>query len=112
MRDAAVAARDAVVARDLRAFGEAMIANTEAQRLLHPDLVGADARRVIEIAGAAGAIGWKVNGAGGDGGSLTVLSADDEVRAALEHRVAALDARYRVIPITISANGFVARGEL
>ena len=112
LRDAAVAARDAVVARDLRAFGEAMIANTEAQYSLHPDLVGADARRVIEIAGVAGAIGWKVNGAGGDGGSLTVLSADDEVRAALEHRVAALDARYRVIPITISANGFVARGEL
>ena len=31
LRDAAVAARDAVLARDLDAFGQAMIANTEAQ---------------------------------------------------------------------------------
>ena len=43
LRDAAVAARDAVVTRDLDAFGQAMIANTEAQQSLHPELVGADA---------------------------------------------------------------------
>jgi len=48
LRDAAVAARDAVLARDLEAFGHAMIANTEAQQSLHPEIVGMDARRVIE----------------------------------------------------------------
>ena len=53
LRDAAVAARDAVLARDLGAFGQAMIANTEAQRSLHPGLVGVDARRVIESRGGA-----------------------------------------------------------
>ena len=44
LRDAAVAARDAVLAQDLDAFGRAMIANTDAQRALHPELVGVDAR--------------------------------------------------------------------
>ena len=44
LRDAAVAARDAVLARDLDAFGQAMIANTEAQSSLHAELVGIDAR--------------------------------------------------------------------
>jgi D-glycero-alpha-D-manno-heptose-7-phosphate kinase len=105
LRDAAVAARDAVVVQDLRAFGRAMIANTDAQRALHRDLVGVDAERVIETAMAQGAIGWKVNGAGGDGGSLTILSADRAAKAALEHRVDALDARYRSLPIGISSVG-------
>ena len=36
--------RDAVLAQDLEAFGQAMIANTEAQASLHPELVGVDAR--------------------------------------------------------------------
>ena len=112
LRDAAVAARDAVVAQDLHAFGEAMIANTDAQRTLHPDLVGTDAARVIEVVAASGAIGWKVNGAGGDGGSLTILSADRAAKDALERRVGALDARYRVLPVEISAGGLTVRGEL
>ena len=40
LRDAAAAARDAVLAGDLGALGAAMRANTDAQRLLHPALVG------------------------------------------------------------------------
>ena len=67
LRAAAAAARDAVEAGDLAALGEAMRANTEAQRRLHPSLVGADAQRVIEAVAARGALGWKVNGAGGEG---------------------------------------------
>ena len=45
-----------------------MIENTEAQERLHPELVSRDAHRVIEIAKEHGALGWKVNGAGGEGG--------------------------------------------
>lgn len=112
LRDAAVAARDAVLARDLDAFGLAMIANTEAQRSLHPDLVGADARRVIEFAARQGAIGWKVNGAGGDGGSVTILSASGEARDALELGIARLDPRYRLLPCEISPIGLEVRGSL
>ena len=63
-----------------------MIANTEAQGSLHPGIVGVDARRVIEFAAASGALGWKVNGAGGDGGSVTFLSATAEAKGDfLEH---------------------------
>jgi D-glycero-alpha-D-manno-heptose-7-phosphate kinase len=105
LRDAAMAARDAVLARDLDAFGRAMIANTEAQRCLHPELVGADATHTIEEAAAQGALGWKVNGAGGEGGSVTFLSATPEAKEALEHRVASLDPGYEVLPIQISTPG-------
>jgi D-glycero-alpha-D-manno-heptose-7-phosphate kinase len=84
LRDAACAALEAVVAQDLDAFGRAMIANTEAQRALHPSLVGADAEEVIEGATRHGAIGWKVNGAGGDGGSITILHETPEAKIEFE----------------------------
>jgi D-glycero-alpha-D-manno-heptose-7-phosphate kinase len=112
LRDAAVAARDAVLARDLDAFGRAMIANTEAQESLHPELVGVDARRVIDLSAARGAVGWKVNGAGGDGGSVTILSANQETREALDHRITALDKRYRVLPVEVSTVGLRVWGAL
>ena len=73
LRATAEPSRDALYAGDFGALGAAMIQNTEAQHNLHPDLVSPDAQRVINIAQAHGAMGWKVNGAGGDGGSLTIL---------------------------------------
>jgi D-glycero-alpha-D-manno-heptose-7-phosphate kinase len=112
LREAAVAARDAVLAHDVKAFGLAMIANTEAQSSLHPELVGVDARRMIEFAVSEGAIGWKVNGAGGDGGSVTILSTTRDAKDALEQRVTGLDPRYRVLPIEISPVGLQVRGAL
>jgi len=110
LRHAAESARDAVVTRDLSAFGRAMIANTEAQRSLHPELVGVDASRVIDVAAAHGAIGWKVNGAGGEGGSLTILSATPEEKKALGRAVDAAAPDYRVLPVHISAAGVQVRG--
>jgi D-glycero-alpha-D-manno-heptose-7-phosphate kinase len=73
LRATAERSRDAVYAGDFAALGRAMIENTEAQARLHPELVSPHARRVIEIAQVYGALGWKVNGAGGEGGSLTLL---------------------------------------
>ncbi len=46
---------------------QAMVQNTEAQGRLHPGLISEDAARIIEIARAHDAVGWKVNGAGGKG---------------------------------------------
>jgi D-glycero-alpha-D-manno-heptose-7-phosphate kinase len=112
LREAAVAARDAVLARNLAAFGQAMTANTEAQDSLHPDLAGVDARRVMQLAAAQGAMGWKVNGAGGDGGSVTILSATRKAKEAFEHHVTALDTRYRALPIEVSTVGLEIRGSL
>ena len=86
-----------------------MVDNTEAQGSLLPGLVGVDARHVIEFAAAQGAVGWKVNGAGGDGGSVTILSATRETKEAFDRRVAVLDTRHRVLPIHISAVGLEVR---
>lgn len=112
LRGAAVASRVAVIDQDFDAFGRAMIANTDAQRALHPELVGLDARAVIEVAAAHGALGWKVNGAGGDGGSVTILNPTGVAKARLETAVAAMDPRYRVLPIEISPTGLQVRGAL
>jgi D-glycero-alpha-D-manno-heptose-7-phosphate kinase len=82
-----------------------MAANTDAQDALHPALVGADARRTISLARKRGALGWKVNGAGGDGGSVTFLSANPEAKAELDAQLAVTDPRYRVLPVEISGHG-------
>jgi D-glycero-alpha-D-manno-heptose-7-phosphate kinase len=105
LRQAAGAARDAVLARDLHALGRSMVANTEAQAALHPALVGAEARKVIDAAAAQGAIGWKVNGAGGDGGSITLLSRTLAEKRTLEERLLELDPKYLVLPVQVSATG-------
>ncbi len=109
LRAAAVAARQAAVAGDVRGLGRAMAAGTEAQRALLPGLVGSDALRVIALARSAGALGWKVNGAGGDGGSLTLLCATPEAGAALAARVEAADRGYRVLPVTPCPDGLCVR---
>jgi D-glycero-alpha-D-manno-heptose-7-phosphate kinase len=99
LRRAAEDARDAVLASDLVGLGRAMTRNTDAQRSLHAALVGDDAQRAIEIATAHGALGCKVNGAGGDGGSITVLCGRDK-----DELVRAL-APLQVIPTRLSRHG-------
>lgn len=58
---------------DFRGFGETMIYNHELQRELNYSLINKEARKIIKIAKDFGAVGWKVNGAGGPGGSLTIM---------------------------------------
>ena len=74
LRSAARASAAACAAGDLDALGAAMVTNHEAQRSLHPALVSTDADAVVDVARRHGAVGWKVNGAGGDGGSVTLLA--------------------------------------
>lgn len=106
LRDCAERSRDATYAGDFDALGRAMIANTDAQANLNPALVGADARRVIEIARAHGAIGWKVNGAGGDGGSLTLLCGPlSHVKREMVRAIEAEVPPCRAIPIYLSRFG-------
>jgi D-glycero-alpha-D-manno-heptose-7-phosphate kinase len=108
MRHAAAAARDAVLAVDLAALGAAMRGNTDAQRRLHPALVGGDAERVIGLAREHGALGWKVNGAGGEGGSVTVLLGDAaDARARLEAAIRSASHAFQVIPIRLARQGLV-----
>ena len=83
-----------------------MIANTEAQGRLHPELIGADASRVIDIAREHGAWGWKVNGAGGEGGSLTLLCGPlSPVKRAMIRDIEQESELFRNIPIRLSRRG-------
>ena len=66
---------------DLVRYGRALTAATEAQAALHPALVSDDARQLMEQARHLGSLGWKVNGAGGAGGSVSVLCRDPSDRA-------------------------------
>ena len=74
----------ALVAGDLAAWGAALTWATEAQRALHPELVSADADDLISAARSVGALGWKVNGAAGAGGSLSVLCPSAAARDRLD----------------------------
>lgn len=84
MRAAAARAAAALAAGDIAGYGEAMTANTTAQAALHPTLVNPVARRVIKVSAALGAAGWKVNGAGGAGGTVSVIGPDDPGRLIAE----------------------------
>lgn len=77
LRAAASAAAEALVAGDLRAYGEAMIRNTDAQAALGAGIVSPLAEQVIELAGRRGVFGWKVNGAGGPGGTVSLIGSRD-----------------------------------
>jgi D-glycero-alpha-D-manno-heptose-7-phosphate kinase len=99
-------ARDALYAGDFEALGQAMVENTSAQADLHPDLVSEDAHQLIEIARERGQLGWKVNGAGGEGGSITLLcnSSSSEKRALIAE-IEAANPLFKNIPIYLSRYG-------
>jgi D-glycero-alpha-D-manno-heptose-7-phosphate kinase len=106
LRRTAPKSRDAVYAGDFPALGRAMIENTEAQGRLHPDLISRDARRIIEIARAHGALGWKVNGAGGEGGSLTLLCGPHSYeKRAMIREIEQDNPLFQNIPIYLSRTG-------
>jgi len=110
LRRAAERARDALLAGNLEALGQALSENTATQAELHADLVHADAWRVIEIAAAHGAAGWKVNGAGGDGGSIAILaSAQPGAKEAMLRAIVQDNPALATIPIEISREGLRVR---
>lgn len=77
MRQLSHRAKDAMYEADFLELGRVMSENTDVQGELHSDLISPRAHQTIEIAKQHGAIGWKINGAGGDGGSITLLSKPD-----------------------------------
>jgi len=61
---------------------------------------------VIEIARQHGALGWKVNGAGGEGGSITILCGDNS--SAKRRMIAEIEQEnplFKNIPIYLSRYG-------
>jgi len=106
LRELAGEAKSAVLEADFESLGRIMDDNTDVQRRLHPALVCAQFERAIEIARRFGAIGCKVNGAGGDGGSLTVLGNGD---AASKRKMQAALAEERMHPIPIYLSRYGVR---
>jgi D-glycero-alpha-D-manno-heptose-7-phosphate kinase len=106
LRETARWSADAVLAGDLASLGRAMSANTEAQRRLHRRLVSPLADRVIAVAMGHGALGYKVNGAGGDGGTVTLLTAADPTAVAeTVEAIGAIGDGCRVLPFRLAADG-------
>lgn len=106
LRATAEPSRDALYQGDFDGLGRAMRANTEAQGRLHPDLISNDAARIIEIAREHDALGWKVNGAGGEGGSVTILGGTlSSVKRAMIREIEADNRLFQSIPIYLSRYG-------
>jgi D-glycero-alpha-D-manno-heptose-7-phosphate kinase len=110
LRQLAVEARDAVNNRNLEALGQVMNRNTQVQRELHPHLVCEKFAEIIGIANFFEVFGCKVNGAGGDGGSVTILSNGDiEKKKNLLHTLK--NKGYDSIPVSLSHKGVHILGE-
>jgi|GEM_PF-12636 len=106
LRQTAPKSRDALYANDFGALGNAMIENTAAQQRLHPALISPEAARVIEIARQHGALGWKLNGAGGDGGSVTILCNDvSQIKRTMIREIEQENPLFKNIPIYLSRYG-------
>jgi D-glycero-alpha-D-manno-heptose-7-phosphate kinase len=106
LRQTAPRSRDALYAGDFAELGRAMSDNTEGQRRLHPALVSPEAQVIIDIARHYGALGCKVNGAGGDGGSLTLLTgAESFAKREMVRAIEQENPLFRHIPIYLSRYG-------
>ena len=104
LREAARRGFDALVEGGFDVYGQAMVANHEAQRRLSTELISDLADLVVTVAALQGAAGWKVNGAGGEGGSLAVLLGEGQSAAGIE---AALDEfeNVKVLPLGLARVG-------
>ncbi len=99
LRGLAALARDHLAAGDLVGWGATLAAATQEQARLHPALVGDDARAVADLAASHGAVGAKVNGAGGAGGTVTALVPDAARRRALADAVVSAGRGWEVLDL-------------
>lgn len=99
MSELAVDAADALRAGDLAAWAEALRECTAAQERMHAALLGPAHRAAIDAARRLGALGWKVNGAGGAGGSLTVVLPEPAAVARFATAMGELDRGWQVLDL-------------
>lgn len=106
LRELPLEARSSLLLGDLEGYGRVMVRNNECQRALHPDLVSEEADSVIAVVRDFGAAGWKVNGAGGRGGSLTILgNREPGLRSEMENAILRLGRGIRILPLRLSRAG-------
>jgi D-glycero-alpha-D-manno-heptose-7-phosphate kinase len=104
LRKLAEEGKAALYSGDFNRLGWCMNQNTAAQRDLHPALICEAFEDIIATATEFGAKGCKVNGAGGDGGSLTILTDGD---MAQKRRLMTVleDKHFQPLPIYLSRQG-------
>jgi D-glycero-alpha-D-manno-heptose-7-phosphate kinase len=106
LRELPVRAENMLLAADFEGFAALMRKNTEVQRTLHPAIIGENAQKVIDLARDEGAIGWKLNGAGGDGGSVTLLFGTENcARRRFVSRLTHELPHARFLPVYLSETG-------
>ena len=104
IRELAISGAAALMSGDLDSYARILMASVEAQRTLDAELVSPDADRIVRWCAEFGA-GAKVNGAGGDGGSLTVLLPEGgDAAAELLRRIDAV-ARWRRLALVPEMTG-------
>ena len=104
LRELAREARTMLELGDFIGLGQVFNNNTEVQRALHKHLVCAKFEEIIALAREYGALGCKVNGAGGDGGSLAILTdGDNAKKRQLQLELARKG--FQTIPIYLSRRG-------
>lgn len=102
-------AKESLEKGHLALYGEIMVENNEWQRRLGADLISSEAEEVISVAKRFGAWGWKVNGAGGEGGSLTILASPDDIkRRKMIEAIINLGGGIKPMPLYLFTLGFVA----
>lgn len=106
LREMAKAGRAALEDDDIDRFAESMRANTSAQKCLNSALISQPAEKIISVAKRYPGTGWKVNGAGGEGGSLTILGGESELeREEMMAEILALDRSFVDMPIQLMPTG-------
>jgi len=109
MKRLPILAKTALLDGDLETLGAVMVENTECQRGLSRELVSSGADAIAAVARRYKASGWKVNGAGGRGGSMTILAnRDDGLKRKMLQAIVALGKGVRPLPASLSPNGLEA----
>lgn len=104
LRALAREAQSALCCGDFDTLGDIFNENTAVQRALHPALICEAFERIVEEATAFNVRGCKVNGAGGDGGSIALLTDGDMAKKrALQQRLQTCG--YQVLPVYLSRRG-------
>lgn len=108
LRQTAEASMRSLQQGDFVGLGAAMRQNTAGQRMLHPDLICAAADSIIKIGENFGVLGHKINGAGGDGGSVTLLTdGDPHGKIELAEAITHANPNWKIIPIKLASEGVI-----
>lgn len=104
LRQLAHQAKMALAKGDFAELGRVFNRNTAIQRELHNNLVCEQFEEIIGIAEDFHALGCKVNGAGGDGGSIAILS-NGEMWEKRKMQDVLVQKGFKTIPIYLSRRG-------